>query len=240
MLVDSTKPSIFAANSFIRPQATDGPPKKSTGFSFMKFQPKSNGLGKMTGNSSVKATPVAFTSTKPLLRKFSVNGLAKKTMNSTNEAGLRRGKEPLFKSQAKGGLPFAFRADTKSSAAKKRNAAESIAHDDRKNAFPCKTGRAKSSHGFMLKNPGHNKEEKDTGKQSEACVENAQRGDSIRSNVPIAIKMGGIGVKVDDGATAPAVLKKRGLLLTSTKAGPAPKKSKRTPQIGTYSTTGSS
>ncbi|KAG3114481.1 hypothetical protein PI124_g3981 [Phytophthora idaei] len=209
---NNAKPGLFSANSFMRPLATDAPSKKSTGFSFMKLQPKSTELGKPPADTSTKAVLPSFSGLKPLLGKFSANVLTKKKSKPTSEAGTKN-KKPLFKPQAKGTLPFAFRAETKSSTAKKRKAAESLP-EDKKNAFPSKTGRAKPS--FALKNPVRGK---NTENQSEVCGENTKASGSSTS---FATKMGAMRTKVNDGA----VLKKRGLLATSTVAVPASKRSK--------------
>ncbi|KAG2765342.1 hypothetical protein PC129_g1295 [Phytophthora cactorum] len=203
---NNAKPDLFSANSFMRPLATDAPSKKSTGFSFMKLQPTSTELGKPPADTSTKAVLPSFSGLKPLLGKFSANALTKKKSKPTSETGTKN-KKPLFKPQAKGTLPFAFRAETKSSTAKKRKAAESLPEDS-------KTGRAKPS--FALKNPARGK---NTENQSEVCGENTKASGSSTS---FATKMGAMRTKVNDGA----VLKKRGLLAISTVAVPASKRSK--------------
>ncbi|KUG00245.1 hypothetical protein AM587_10009734 [Phytophthora nicotianae] len=197
----TAKLSGFAANSFMRPAATGNPPKKTTGFSFMKFQSKSTELGKTTDDFSAKST---FPGSKPLPGKFSVNVPTKKKSKTTSGTGAKDKETLLFKTQAKGTAPFAFGAETKSSAAKKRKVA-GLFHQDKKTAFPSKTGRANSS--FMLKNPAL---KEDTEKQSGACAENLK---AIGSSTSFATKMGAMKTTVNDAT----VLKKRGLL-----AGAAP------------------
>ncbi|ETP44620.1 hypothetical protein F442_08804 [Phytophthora nicotianae P10297] len=197
----TAKLSGFAANSFMRPAATGNPPKKTTGFSFMKFQSKSTELGKTTDDFSAKST---FPGSKPLPGKFSINVPTKKKSKTTSGTGAKDKETLLFKTQAKGTAPFAFGAETKSSAAKKRKVA-GLFHQDKKTAFPSKTGRTNSS--FMLKNPAL---KEDTEKQSGACAENLK---AIGSSTSFATKMGAMKTTVNDAT----VLKKRGLL-----AGAAP------------------
>ncbi|CAI5744365.1 unnamed protein product [Peronospora destructor] len=201
----------LAINSFIQPLTKDGaPPRKSSGFSFMKSQSKSRDSGKLTGKTSMNATPLAMTGMKPFLGKFFAQPLSKKIMCTTSNTD----KETLFKPQEKKGVLFSFRADTKSSVAKKRKATNSIGHRDGKTAFPCKNGRGKS---ILLENPVTNKDkEKEAGGQAE----NVELKDGIRSTVPFAIRMGERVKKGDDSVA----LKKRGLLLASTIAGPPLKK----------------
>ncbi|KAL3664057.1 hypothetical protein V7S43_010943 [Phytophthora oleae] len=166
------KSSFFTTNSFIRPMPTDDAPKKSAGFSFMTFQPKS---GKLTTEKT------SFASKTPFLKKFSVSSLNKKSDNSSGESGSRTSKESSLKLQEKSTLPFGFRA---TSAAKKRKA-ESPANKDRKSGFPSKIGRADSS--IAVRNPALSK-----GKGKQA-VKNA----ILQGNASFTTKMG--SVEVNDG-----------------------------------------
>ncbi|KAE9361425.1 hypothetical protein PF008_g1059 [Phytophthora fragariae] len=221
----NSKTSVFVANSFARPPpAKDSLKMRTGGFSFMKFQPKNGETKKVAGNSSGKAAPPAFAPSKPFLGKFSVAGLNKKSAKSASEGGLKAGKEPLFKPQVKASMPFAFRADTKSSVAKKRKTAETVAHEDRKNAFPCKSVRTEGIGGFALNKSARSSKEVNTGKQPPRCnvaSEKAQRG-GIRSSFSFA-------AKPDAVANEGAMLKKRGLVLHAAESGPMPKRSKRAP-----------
>ncbi|CAH0488822.1 unnamed protein product [Peronospora farinosa] len=213
---NNAKRSIIATNSFIQPLTKDGaPPRKSSGVNFMKFQSKPRDSGESTGKSSMNATPLAQTGMKPFVGKLFAQPFSKKIICTTRNAN----KETLLKPHEKKEELFSFRADTKSSVAKKRKATDSIAQRDGKTAFSCKNERGKSS---LLENPVTNKDKE---KQAGVQAENAGRKDSIRSTVPFAIRMGERSKKVDDGA----VLKKRGLLVASTIAGPPLKKSKRVP-----------
>ncbi|CAH0522093.1 unnamed protein product [Peronospora belbahrii] len=211
----NTKPSIFATNSFIRPSKKDEVPKKSSGFSFMKFQSKSRDLGQLSDKSSAKATPLTLASTRPLLSKISTKEPATKTKCTTNEAN----NAPVFKLPTKKGSLFSFRAGTMSSSTKKRKTAESLAHKDEKAVVFCNNGLAKS---ISLDNLAINKDKK---RHSGARGEKAGPKDGIRSTVPYSIKIGEMGMKKDDGA----VLKKRGLLVDSVIAGRALKQIKRVP-----------
>jgi hypothetical protein len=204
--------SNLFSSSFLRP-ATNVPPKKHTGFGFMKFP-----AAKAASESSGKGALPAFASTKPLLGNFSGNGLAKKSSMTSENTG----KDALPKPQGKGTLPFGFRADTKASNAKKRKAAESFTDEEKRNPFPGKTARANS---FALKASTCNKVAR---KEPVASGASAQR-DSIRSRPLFAPKVVDFGVKANDRAA----LKKRGLLLTSTDSGPSLKRCKTMPQIGT-------
>ncbi|KAG7380720.1 hypothetical protein PHYPSEUDO_006902 [Phytophthora pseudosyringae] len=209
--VRGTKPSVFAANSFMRPLSMDGAPKKSTGFSFMKFQPKAGELAASSG----KTAPPPLASTKPLLAKFSGISLTKKQSNPTTESGARTDKQSLFKPAAKRALPPAFRAETKSSAAKKRKAIEAFTHD-KKNAFPTTPGRVKPS--FMLKNPPLRKEK--------------DNANFTGSSVSFGSTMSGMKVKANDEA----VFKKRSFLATSAVAVPAPKMTQIVQELGDVAT----
>ncbi|KAH7463075.1 hypothetical protein PRIC1_001783 [Phytophthora ramorum] len=224
----STKSGIFATSSNFRPPTTEDTSKMRTGFSFMKFQPKSDEPKKSGGNTSGKAAPQAFGGSKLLLNKFSVNVL-KTNGNPATQAGTKPNKGPLHKPPAKGGLPpFAFRAETKSSVAKKRKAVDLSLQEGRKNYFPSKSGRTDSSGSFSFKNFALNKEN-GAGKQprkGEMCSEGAPRN-GLQGSFPLAEKKTSMVAKANDGA----VPKKRGFLLTSAESGPAPKRSKQLTQI---------
>ena len=212
-LTDDAKPSTIAANSFIQPLAKDDAPRRqSSGFSFVKFQSKSRNSGESSGKSSRNTRPLALTGMKPFLGKVFAQPLSKKIICTTRNAD----KATLLKSQEKKGVLLSFRADTKSSVAKKRKATDSIGHRDGKSAFSCKNGRGKS---LLLENSVANKDKE---KQAGVQVDNTGWKDGIRSAVPFAFGMGKKSKKVDDGA----VLKKRGLLVASTIVGPPLKKSK--------------
>lgn len=130
-LVGKAKPSVFTMNSFMRPVSTGDAPKKSSGFSFMKFQPKSGKLAR---------EKTSFASKTPFMKKFSIGSLSKTSGNSSGESGSTN-KETSHKPQGKSALPFAFRA---TSAAKKRKA-ESPTNEEMKSGFPSKIGRGNSS-----------------------------------------------------------------------------------------------
>uniref|UniRef100_A0AAV1TIE4 Calmodulin n=1 Tax=Peronospora matthiolae TaxID=2874970 RepID=A0AAV1TIE4_9STRA len=219
--------SAYGTSRFTQPLKVDHSSKKSSGFSLLKLPSQSKELGTLTKAPFVKgATALSLSSTKPLLNKVSAQILAKKNVRRANEAD----KAPLFKLQAKGGLPFTFRADTKSSAAKKRKATEAVAVKDGTDLLFCKTKRDRSSiTGPTLKSTAFSKD-KDGDKQfGVGTAKNIGQKDGNRTSISSAMKMGdtdGMGVKVDDGA----VLRKRRLLLASSRAGPALKKSKRTSQ----------
>lgn len=164
----------------------------------MKFQSKLTEMGKTT------AAVCAFTGSKSLLGKFSANAPTKKLSKGAIERKATD-KESLFKPQAKAALPFASRAETKSSATRKRKAAELVTQD-KKTVFPRKTGRANLS--FTLKKAAYEKG-KDIDKQSGAGAENTKHVGTMRT-------------KISDGI----VSKKRSLLAISTAAASASKKSK--------------
>ena len=224
--------SAYGTSRFTQLLKVDHSSKKSSGFSLLKLPSKSKELGTLTKAPFVKgATALSLSSTKPLLNKVSVQSFANRTVRRANEAD----KAPLFKLQAKGGLPFTFRADTKSSAAKKRKATEAVAVEDGTDLFFCKTRRVRSSiAGPMLKSTAFSKD-KDGDKQfGLGTAENVGQKDGNRSSISFAMQIGdtdGMGVKADDDV----VLRKRRLLLASSKAGPVLKKSKRTSQTGMLS-----
>ncbi|KAG6622114.1 Laminin subunit alpha-1-like [Phytophthora cinnamomi] len=217
----NTKPGILPANSFARPPAAkDSLKTRAGGFSFMKFRPKTGEAPKVAGDA--KSAPPAFAAAKPFLGKFSVGGLNKKSTKPAKSGATvgRTGNESLFKPQAhvKGSLSFAFRADTKSSAAKKRKTAEAVAHEDKTYAFPCKSIRTEGVGGLMAKNSARSSKEMDTGKQPLSCDVTGEKAPQI-----------GFAAKPSMMANDGAAMKKRGLVLNAAETGPVPKRSKRGP-----------
>ncbi|GMF28974.1 unnamed protein product [Phytophthora fragariaefolia] len=212
------KPSPFATYNFARPTpAKDLLKKRTGGFGFMKFQSKPGDAKQTSAGSSGKPPPV-FAAKKPLLGKLSVKGLSKKSSAPAEEAAASSSKKPIL---AKDSLPISFRAETKSSAAKKRKTTEPSAHEDKTNAFPYKSLRTECIGGLSLKNSGYNSKELTTGKKPQSigmAIEKLQRG-SIRSSFSYAAKP---GVMANDRA----VSKKRGLALNATETGSLPKRSK--------------
>ncbi|CAI5730364.1 unnamed protein product [Hyaloperonospora brassicae] len=218
--------SAHRSGRFLQPLAVDRSSRKSAGFSFLKLPSKSKDVGPLTSRSLVNeapAAPAVSSTRKLLLTKVSTKSVANKPVRRATEADTA----PLFKLQATGGLPFTFRADTKSSAAKKRKATEAVADDDEADGLvgtSCRVGS--SSAGFRLKGTAF---DKDRGKRLRLLspAENVGRNDSGRSSssIPFALRMGGKGgihVKADDDAMP----KKRRLLLPPSKTDPALKKSK--------------
>ncbi|POM74732.1 Laminin subunit alpha-1-like [Phytophthora palmivora] len=165
----------------------------------------------MTSELSGKAAPKAFASTKPLLGKFSVSGLAKKT-NSAAEVESKSAKEPL---KSEGNLLFGFRADTKSFTAKKRKSRTSTsALDETKHDFPNKSSRTGGKSGFAF------------------MARNKEKGTEISPNVEPSFSRVKKTSSVATKASECTMSKKRGLLLSSADASLALKRLKPMAQTG--------
>ena len=238
-LAASAVSSAHRPSRFLEPLAVDHSSRKSAGFSFLKLPSKSKDVGPLTSRSLGKEAPTApavSSTRKLLLSKVSATSFANKPMRRATEAD----KAPLFTLQATGGLPFTFRADTKSSAAKKRKATEAVADDDEADGLVGTSRRvgSSSSAGFRLKGTALNKD-REKRLRLLGPAENVGRNDSGRgssSSIPFALRLGGKGgihVKVDDDA----VSKKRRLLLPPSQTDPVLKKSKGSSRTGMLSIT---
>ncbi|GMF10921.1 unnamed protein product [Phytophthora lilii] len=183
------------------------------GFSFKKLQPKpGEGKKKTTARPSEKP---AFSVAKPFLGKFSVCGLAKRSLVPASEAWARTSKTPSTTPRTESGLPLAFRADTKSSAAKKRKTLESRTHEHKSNAFPSKNRRTENNGSF---------EQKSSFRIDARTEKLAVKGsDTFRAGLSLS---GNKAMKQSRD-----LVKKRGLLLTSVDVDPEPKRLKQMAQI---------
>ncbi|KAL7690835.1 hypothetical protein Plhal304r1_c011g0043801 [Plasmopara halstedii] len=201
-----SKTNGFATSSFMRQPAKDRLPKKSLGFSFMRFQPKPSGPANPTCTSP-KATQSALAEAKPLLGRLAINAVKKKKYNSTVDTAMKKGKFNNFQPQQKGLLPFAARSGTESFNLKKRKASQ-----DKNCSFPSKSARGYTC--LALSDTICDKEK--------SSVTTARANAKMTGDTCSDIQSGGLKTKLNCGS----LLKKRSLLATSTVAAPGTKRSK--------------
>lgn len=199
-----TRTSSVTAKSIMRLPANDEPRKKTLGFSFMNYQPKSRDSAKATCNTVSNTTQVASTETKLLLDKFAVNAVSKK---SSAGAAATNDKVFLFNSREKGALPLAARSESNLFSSKKRKAAQ-----DKKDAFPNKSVRCNTK--LTCKNHSCTKE---TG-----IVKTAGPFAKMIESSPFTTQTGGMKTKSNNEA----IFKKRSSLGTSTVVDQVIKRSK--------------
>ncbi|TDH72933.1 hypothetical protein CCR75_004696 [Bremia lactucae] len=172
--------------------------KKSAGFSFIKYHPKSVRSGKFAEGIAGRAAISASANTKPMLGKFALNAA---TMNrnkiTSDEAVSKKAKNSMLTSQAKCLLPLAFPAQTISSTSKKRR----VTRDERElSASKC---------GGVISSLG---------------VRKGSRDKAEATNTKATTFAFQAGIRRD--ANNEASSRKRGMAMTSTLASPTVKRSR--------------